>query len=367
MKKIFLILWVILIFNYNSVFGAETEQLSGIEEQLEMFDFEEIDTAAGIDFKEIILKAIKGELDLSPSNIINSGMKLIFSELFTYNYLIKNLIIISLLSAVLRILTDSFKHKEVGELGYYVTYIVLIIIIFNSMRVGIDIMLELVAYSSNVMNALIPLAMSLLIMSGYISSAAAFNTVLFFSVNFISRIIEFLLAPLITLLAILQTVNYLSEKDMLNSLTERAARGLAFFLKAVGILFIAILSIQRISTPLINNLFLKTAKISVNAVPVVGTVLSGAVDTVAYFTKTMRSGFMVAGILALIIISLVPLIKISILVLTYNIIAALLEPICEERLVKAISGAGKLMVLVLGASFIVVLMFIFYLIIVLSL
>ncbi|MDR2939691.1 MAG: stage III sporulation protein AE [Clostridiales bacterium] len=364
MKKFLMLCFVLIIFNNCVVYASQAEE---IENQLDLFEFGDVNESTGLDFKGLVLKAINGELDLSPQSLINSAAKLIFGELYLYNSLVKNIIIIAMLSAILRTLTDSFSHKEVGELGFYITYIVLVIVLFNSVRVGINIMASLVIEVSEIMEALIPLVMSLLIMSGYVSSAAAFNTTLFFSVNFFTRVIEFFVAPAVNLLAIIQMVNYLSAKDLLTSLADQGAKALGFCLKAIGVSFIAILSLQRVTTPIINNLFLRAAKFSVNAVPVVGGALSGAVDTVVYFTKAMRSGFMAAGVIAVITVSLVPLIKIAVLAVTYKIIAALLEPICEERLTKCIESAGKVMALVLGAAFIVALMFIFYLMIVLSL
>ena len=365
MKK-FLITLLFLFFLI--LFPRKTSAMD-IEEQLRKFDFSQTQEDVSeydISVVDLIIKAIKGELDLTPGILLENLARKVFNEIGENFSLIKNLIIVGILSAFLKNLADSFKRKEIAELGFYVSYIVLIIILFNSFKIAIGIMTDCVSVISNIMATMIPVIVSLLAASGRGVSAAAFNPVMALLTNVIVKIINDYVAPILTIVAVLQTINFLSTKESFTKLNEGIRKGVSAALYAVGVFFITILSLQRISTPIANSFAARAAKISVGAVPVVGEVFAGAVDTVVYLTSAAKGGFMAAAAVILITVAAVPIIKLVVMIFIYKVVAALLEPICEDRFSDCIDAVGSLTSLALVTTFIVLGMFLFNVLITLS-
>jgi len=337
-----------------------------VDKQMEMFDFSNINSASGMNFGDLVSKAIKGQLDLSPKNLSQQFLNMLFGELKDNWALLRNLILIAILSAILKTLTDSFKNKSVGELGFFICYMALVMVLFSSFRITMSILTNLVSLLSNIMTAALPIMLGLLIVSGNPAGATAFPPVFAFSAEVLTLAVRSALIPLLTIGAVLEIVNFLVEKDIFTNLAELIRDFTKWALKTVVILFLAVLSLQKISVPILNNLAVKAAKAAANAVPMVGGMLSGAMDTVILWGSAAKSGVLVALVITIIIACAVPVIKILTLFLIYRLTGAVIQPICDKRIVDCITSIGDFCSLLLYAGIIVAVMFIVSVVIMLS-
>ncbi len=360
----------ILILSINTTAFAE----DSVYEQLEIFDFSEADTIINksssgnmeVNFKDLVVKALNGELDFSLPSVANWFFRALLFEVIENSRLMQELLVIAVLSALLKSLTESFKNKSVGELGFFVSYIVMTAVLISAFNASISIVTSLVATISSIMHGTLPLMLSLLVMSGSVSGALSFQPIVAITINLITYFITTILTPLIIFAATVQIVNFLTEKEILSKLSELIKKGCDIGLKGATALFIFILSIQRISAPILNNLAMKTAKTTINAIPVVGTMLSGAMETVVSWSQAIKSATAVALILAVVLICAIPIIKLLALIVMYKFIAAVIQPICDERIVKCIDSIGTYSTLLLNAGVTVIVMFLFSVIIMLS-
>lgn len=357
-----------------TVRAGEEEAEQDLLNRIAGFDYSGIEREASNDpnipedlsFSGIITAAIKGELDLNPSILISKILQMLFKEIYDIGSLMKNLIIIAILSAVINSLAQTNKKNGIGELGFYVTYITLIGVLFTSFCVAAGIVSDMVSSISKIMQASIPLTVSLLFMTGNVTGAYTHQALLMFAVNFITSIIVNLVVPVIILGAAIKIINYITEKDILTNFADLIKKGCSWILKGLAGLFVAVLSLQRISTPILSNLAVKTAKLAVNAVPVVGGALSGAVDSVTAWVGAAKSGISIALIILVIAACALPTLKLVALVIVYKLTAAIIQPVCDPRIVKCIDAIGTYSVLLLGAGVSVTVMFVFSVMVLLS-
>ncbi len=380
MIKVITVLMIVLIMlvmfalqtDIVYAFGADADK-EEIIKQLDVYDFsrlekavEKKDSPLKFSFRELVTKAVTGELKFSIGGITGWFLETLFKEIFLSSRLIKELLIIALLSALLKVLTESFKSKAVGELGFYVTYIALVAVTFSAFNVGAGMLGDITDNITSVMQASMPLMVSLLVMSGNVSGALVFQPVIVIAINVITAFIVNLMIPIIILAAAMQIINYLTEKEALKRMSDMIKKVSGLTMKGIVFLFVAILTLQRISAPILNNLTLKTARAMGNAIPIVGNMLTGAMDTVINFTAAAKSGSMVAIVLSVILICALPLIKLLALVIIYKFTAAIIEPVCDSRIVKCIDSIGSFSILLLEAGVIVIVMFLFAVMIMLS-
>lgn len=375
MKKVLYLLKIltVIFFFTNITYSVYAYELAIIEEQLGLLDFNEVelilgnkDTLNQVSFMDLINRAITGNIDLSLSAILFGGIRLIFNEVFLNINLMKQLLIISVLAAVLRNLTDSFENKSVGELGFYVCYMLLIIVIFSSFRITVAIIEDMIISVTQIIRAAVPGIMGLILMSGNVTGAYVFNSLFIFAINVINVLIRDLFVPLIVFIATIQIVNYLTENEILSNLCNLMKSIISWGIKSIAIIFISILTLQRISAPILNTLALRTARLTINVVPVVGDILSGAVDSVLYLAQATKSGVIVAVIITVIYICIIPTIKLVAFIFLYKFTAALIQPICDKRIVKCIDTIGSYSAIMLAIAVMVVVMFTFALILMLS-
>jgi len=207
---------------------------------------------------------------------------------------------------------------------------------------AVDVLTRLTATISGVMQAAVPVMIGLMTMGGNFLGAAGFNALLFFALQLLGWFITGMFVPLILASTALDIASKLSadgaKLDMLASLTYKIAD---WSLKGILGLFAFLLTLQRITAPIVSNVALRTSRNVIGAVPVVGNAFTAAIDTVVGFSQAARSGVMVALVLVLCAAIAGPLIKIAALSFIYKVVAAFLQPVADKRLVALMDSIGK--------------------------
>lgn len=370
-KKIFFyVLFFIFLGIVQTVWADPGDLALEFEQYMEILGIDEIEQAltydTGISFRDLLNSTIMGELDLSPQSILNQLMRSFFSEIYSNSALMRHLLVISILSALLKNLTESFKNKGVGELGFYACYIVLIIALVSAFGSAVSITQGLISTLSNLMLASIPLLVGLLFMSGEPASSYILHPVMMFGVSFIALFVNYFLAPFIIMTCSVEIINYITEKEMLGKFCGLLRKGCMWLLGGVSFLFLTILSLQKISSPILNRLAIRTARAGIGAIPVVGDIMRGATDIVLYWAQAAKSSTLVALIIAIFAICLIPVMKLLALIVIFKFTAAVTQPVCDPRIVKCINTIGNYCSLLLGCCVTVIVMFILMAVVLLS-
>ncbi len=364
MKKIILLFIFMFCFSTN-VYGAHINVDEELNKQLELLPIEEVssvlkgkETPLGdIDFKTLLQKAIKGELNLSFSEILNFFTTSLFEELYVHAALLRNLLLIAILSGLIKTLSDYFKNSSLGELGFFVSYIVLVMFLFSSFKIAAGIAEDLILTVSSILEACVPLMLSLIVMSGYIQGAMTFNPIIMGAISLVQFVIRGFLLPAVFAAATIEIINYLSPQEPLSRFAKFIKSGISTVFKIITISMVGIVSLQRISAPILNNLLTRSAKSVVKSVPVVGEIITGAYDTALYFVQAAKSGVLIAVLLVIFLICFLPLLKIFSLIIIYRFTAAIIAPICDKRIVDCCDTIGGYTSMIFSISIIVVIMF----------
>lgn len=355
------------------VAAAEDAELDTvINRQLDVLNLDAVDREAAalmeqsgegrveaVSLRELVASLLKGELDLSPSALLQKGLDLLLGEFKGQMGLMRNLLLIVLLAALLKTLNASFQGKSVGELGFYVCYVVLILLIMATFSTGAALVRDTTEAMSGIMEGMLPVFTALSLSSGNYTYAVAAGPIIIAVAQLLSKAIRFLVLPAITLVTVLELTNHLSEKKLLSEMTSFLKTLISWGLKGSAMAFMLLLSLLKIGTPALNQLIGKTAKTAVGAVPVVGEVMTGAVDMAATLAGMTQNGLVVGVVIVLLLVSLVPILRLVAMIFLYKVTAAVVEPVSESRLVKALSAAGDFSLLLLGALFAAEVMFLF--------
>ena len=110
-----------------------------------------------------------------------------------------------------------------------------------------------------------------------------------------------------------------------------------------------ILSLEGSLTSSVDGLTLKTTKAVVtSAIPVVGKLLGETVDAVLGCRNILKNAVGFVGIFVVLSICLMPIIKLAIMSIAFNLASALSEPIADKKVVSVLEQIGDSFKVLLG-------------------
>lgn len=331
---------------------------------LEDLDLREIDVATetyleGTSFSDLLLDLIEGDISFSMKDCLQKLGEMAFGEIAKQKTLVIQLLMVTILAAVLRTVSHSFQGKEVGEMGFYVCYMVLVAIMITTFFEITEVVVSRVGQTADLFGLMLPVFLALASSSGNLTQTALMGPAMMTGCTLIAFLMKAVIVPILLAAVALEMTDRLSEKAMVQRFAKLLKQGISWGMKGLAGGFMLLLSLQKIGGGVVNGLAVRTAKIAVNAVPVVGDVMGGAVDTAAAVAGTLRNGTMVVAVVVLILVCLPLLIKLVVMTLIFKLTAAVAESICETRLVECIGIAGEYTALLLGVVFLAEVMFLF--------
>jgi len=376
MKIRIIIVLLILILSTNVVYGNEEDNKSlGITEkiiieQLDTLDLSEMEelinsmnneNSIGIpklDIRSLIIKALKGELDLSLKGILTGIVQRLFNEIVINSKLLAQLIIISVLCGLLNNLTNSFGNDATGQIAFYACYLVIAGIGIKGFIVAMNVGHQAIDNMVSFMQALMPVLLTLLMAVGSITASALFKPIIVGSIGITSTIMRDIVLPLVLLSAILAIVNNLPSKIQVSKLASLIKQGCITLIGLVLTIFMGIITIEGVLASSTDGVTLRTARFAVDRfIPIVGGFMSDAIDTVFGCSLLIKNAIGVVGLIVILIIVSFPVLKILSLIVIYKITAVLIEPISDTKIVNCLNDMSSSLVIVFATVFSVAIMF----------
>lgn len=373
MKKIFLLIIAIFIIFFfdQSIFAQGTKQ-EMLEQELNNYDFTDINAIINsnldkdiskINFISFIKQIITGDFDFF--YLIHIAKQIFFRDLEQNLISTKKLFLLIILSTLIQNLSQAFQTSSVSQVAFCINYIIIINHLFFSFRHSFSIAKGLLNQLTNLINSALPLIINLIFMTGKISSSNIFNPITFFLCDIIILFIDFIL-PAITFFFALEIINNLTNKSPITNLALLIKDLISLSLKAIAFLFMSILSLQRLAAPLLETFFIKSAKFAVNLIPFVGETFTDAVDSVISWAYVIKNGTLIALIISVIIFCTAPILNLSIFILIYKIFGAVVQPVCDKQILNSVNAVSTANILLLACVFCAITIFIFAIIIFIS-
>jgi stage III sporulation protein AE len=276
-------------------------------------------------------------------------------------------IVVVMLCALLKNLQTSFLSDSVGELAFYVCYVVVVSILLVSFNSALNMGMKIIDNMVDFMYATIPVLITLLVSGGNITSGGIFQPVMVMIVEFSATVLKNVFIPLIFLSTILSIVNNISDKVQLSKLAGFLKQISGWTLGLILTVFIAFISIQGSFGAVVDGVTSKTAKFAIGAfIPVAGKYLADAADTVIGCTLLIKNAAGVAAMIGIIVICIVPLLKILALIALYKLTCALIEPIAEKRITDCINQVAGSLTFIFGIAASVAFMFLITITVIIS-
>ncbi len=332
--------------------------ISEIEGIINNFSNEIEDYIPKINIREYIMDIIRGNNKVRVTMIVEGFGKILFKEVLANWKLLVEIIVLSAICAVLKNLHSAFQDDAVGHMSYNVCYLVIISITIKSFIIAINIGRETIDLMVSFMQALMPVLLTMLVAVGGITTSAFFSPVILGAVAFTGTLIKNIIMPLILFSAVLAIVNNLSSKIQIGKMSGLIKQAAGLMLGFILTVFVGVISIQGVTAATIDGVTIRTTKFAVDKfVPIVGSFLSDAIDTVVGCSLLVKNAIGSMGLIFILLLCMVPMIKILALIIIYKLSAALIEPISDDGLVDCLNSMGNSLVFLFAAVVSVAIMF----------
>lgn len=320
---------------------------------------QDIEIAGEHIFNENVERFSSGGFSFNIPELINNFMDSFFYEISQSGEYLMMFIIIAAVSALLSIMQGAIKNSQTANTAFFACFTLMSGIVAKVMALAMNYAQDIIERMTVFITKLSPIMTGLMITGGKITSASVFRPALSASVYVISILCEKCLVPLICFGAILSIVNNLGDKTQLSNFTVLIKSAVRWILTGILTIFTGLTAIYGFTAPGLDVLSAKTVKFAVGSlVPVVGGLLSDAVDTVVGSSIIMKNAVGTAGVITITIMCAVPVLKIAAIVFMLRLSAAASEPLCDKRISGLLSDGAEVINMILGMIITVSVMFI---------
>ena len=344
---IFLFFFIFTIIPMTISYANNEETLKEQQEELGIQDFIKNskqyagDFLEDLEIQDIFESAIQGKID--NSSILKKIVNLLGSEVVKSLKAIGSILIIIVIHAVLKSISESLENDGIAKLIYYTQYILIITIIMTNfsdiVKMVQDTTTNLVAF----MNMLVPILITLMMYTGSMVTSGVIEPIILFMINFIGNMIQNIIIPLVLIFTSLVIISKLSDKIQIDNLSKFLKSGIVWVLGIVLTIFVGVVSLEGTMSSSIDGITAKTTKAIVSsAIPVVGKILSDSVDTVLGCGIVLKNAVGLVGVIIVIGICIVPIIKLATMTIAYKLLTSVTEPIADKKITNLLEQIGDI-------------------------
>ena len=183
--------------------------------------------------------------------------------------------------------------------------------------------------------------MTLMLTTGAITSAGMIQPILLLLINFIGNAISNFILPVVLISTSLNIISQISDEIKISTIPKFLNSATIWVLGIIMTLFVTVLSLEGSLTQTVDGVTAKTTKAAVSTViPVVGKILGDATDAVIGCAGILKNAVGFVGVIVILGICLSPIIKLTILTITYYLASALCQPIADAKIVNLLGSVA---------------------------
>lgn len=355
-KGIILCIFIVILGCFFSPRTVYATEIRDKDEQAELqkeaeetiwkeFEFSEIEDLLDdifpekkTDFQDLIKKMLSGQTESSLQVIGEMISDQFFYEWKSSKAGMVHILLIVIVAAVFTNFSNVFQNQQISEISFYVLYLLLITIGLNSFRILIVSASENLERLIGFMKVLGPVYFLAVAFAAGSSTSILFYNLVLLLIYLVELVILNFLIPFVQVYIVVKVMNNLSEEDYLSKFAELCETVIAWTLKTLLAGVTGVNIIQGLLSPAIDSLKRSVVGRSAEAIPVVGDAIGGVTEVMLGTAVLIKNGIGVAGALVCIGICLVPIIQMAVVTLLYKLIAAMIQPVSDKRIVGCISS-----------------------------
>lgn len=292
-----------------------------------------------ISFETIFSLLLEGRIDEAIQEMILQLYENITLEIKENSELIIKLILLVIIAAIFNTYSSVYKFSYVGEQGFFVTYIMIAVLLLQSFSLVFELAKETIYYINELITCLLPaLYMSLMLCSGLTTSHMV-NTMFLWMLSIIEKFLLGIVLPGVQIYFLIVLLNQISTVDRFSKLAGLIKQGLQFVLKGIVTGLIGLNVMKSILVPVYDNAKYNMLQKGLSVIPG-GSALSGLSTILVGAGVLIKNSVGITVVIILLVMGSIPLLEILCFYVVYKVILAMVQPISDERILRGIQGAA---------------------------
>ncbi|MGL5434082.1 MAG: stage III sporulation protein AE [Lachnospiraceae bacterium] len=325
-------------------FDGIMDGLLGLEEEWEALDqFLKQETGQagnGYTFSEMVKMLMKGEGNELIRNLLQTLKEYLLSEISHGGKIIGQLLALGLIGAVFANFSDIFTGSQLSETGFFMTYLLSFVILAAGFSESVEIAREVMEKQVEFFNVLIPSYFLTVAWAGGSLSSIAWYEVVLFLIAAVQRFYLNILMPVTRIYILLVMAGHMAKEDMLSRLTDLLKTAIEWGIRSLLGVVLGFQVIQGMVLPFADSIQTAGFQKVLQVIPGVGQGASAVTKLLLGSGVLIKNTMGAAAVLVLLLVSLIPILKLAVLLFLYRAVAAVMQPVCDKRLVACISNVA---------------------------
>lgn len=315
---------------------------------MEEFDFSGIEQfihsqgrGSSLEFKEVMERLMAGDLAGLCGRILESLKGALFAEISTGGRMMGQILALGILGAVFTNFSSVFNGSQISETGFFVTYLLLFTLLTAGLGQSISVAADTVEQILQFMKVLMPSYFLVVAFAGGSVSAAAMYEFTLLMITVGQWLLGAALIPATRIYLLLVLASNIVKEEFFSRLTELLEQIIGWGMKTLLGVVLGFHLIQGLILPYVDSLKNGSVQKLIGMIPGVGQGAAAVTQMLLGSGVLIKNTMGMAAVVILVILIAVPVLKLLILMFLYQCLAALMEPVCDKRLVACISAAAK--------------------------
>ena len=283
--------------------------------------------------------------EISPEDMLTGVLRLFGSQAALLGALMLAIMLPVLLASLVTH-TLAADGGAVSSLGRCVCFMLVLIPVVMCVLAELTHARETITETTRRMEQILPLLLTLLTAVGGSASSAFLHPVVVAASGSMVYLAREVILRLVMCTCAVTTVNHLSDRAHLTRMAHLLRSAVCWLLGVSFTVFLGAMSMQGVCSASIDGVAIRAAKYAVdNFVPVVGGMFSDTMDTLVGCTLIVKNALGVTAMLILVSVLAAPLVRTLAVVAVLKLSAALLEPVADADVVRAIGDFSGTVVL----------------------
>lgn len=272
----------------------------------------------------------------------------------TIGYLLLLILSAAMLSAIAR----AFRNRQISAMGFYMIYLLLFLVMMRSFGVCYELAEGVIADLIDFMKVLMPAYLMAAAVSSYSTSAVVYYEGFLVLIYYLQKLVAYVLLPAIRCYVLLAMTGNLSEVDFFSRGRNGLKKAILLFLKGMIAVTAGMQMVQGMLSPAVDQMKHTVISKGVSSLGEFGKIAQNVTDVMLGSGALLKNGIGVAAALIIMAVCLIPAAEVGCYVVFYHVLAAVAEPVSDEKLTGAIEdvaeGIGLLarLLLTVGAMFV---------------
>ena len=323
----------------------ETETTEELLKEINLADVQKmLDDFMGADsfsMKEALIKLTRGEQAFSKEAVQEFVYRFFFYQLDQEKELFVKLILLILLSAVLTTFAEVFENNQIGDISFFVVYLLFFTILMDSFSKMSSSLEKTIYWMTEMMKGLAPAYYMTVCAASGAASAVVFYEGVLLMVWGIQWLLLTVLLPASGMYVLLQLVNSLSREEMLGKMAELLNTAVSWGLKSLLAAVVGLQIIRNLVAPVMDSVKRGLLSKAAGALPGVGNAVNMVTELVVTSAVLVRNCLGVVILVVFVLIGAGPMLHYGILSLLYRLLAAVAQPVSDRRMVRALGTMGE--------------------------